>query len=79
MLNELREPELPTSSYNHSALEVRQTLTNIADAFMEKDGAVFEVTIDDIEQFMYDFALATGLEIDVEHKGGKIWHIKERK
>lgn len=79
MLNELKEPETDGTYYSHSPMEVRQTLTSIADAFIEKEGAVFEVTIEDIEQFMYDFTLATGLQIDAEHKGGKIWHIKERK
>ena len=78
---ELCEPETDDRpTYDHSPLKMRAYCVEIAEAFVTTDNATFEVNVYDIEQFCYDFTLATGLLIDAtETDDPEVWRIKEKK
>lgn len=74
------EQETDRPAYNHSPLKMRNFCVEIAEAFVSTDNATFEVNVYDIEQFCYDFTLATGLQIEaIETDDPEVWHIKEKK
>lgn len=74
------EGEPIKAEYNHSPLKMRAFCVEIAEAFVTTENATFEVNVYDIEQFCYDFTLATGLLIDAtETDDPEVWRIKEKK
>ena len=79
--HELSEPQADDRpTYDHSPLKMRAYCVEIAEAFVTTDNATFEVNVYDIEQFCYDFTLATGLLIDAtETDDPEVWRIKEKK
>lgn len=78
---ELSEPQADDRpTYDHSPLKMRAYCVEIAEAFVMTENATFEVRVYDIEQFCYDFTLATGLQIvAMKTEDPEIWHIKEKK
>lgn len=74
------EGEPIKAEYNHSPLKMREFCVEIAEAFVTTDNVTFEVNVYDIEQFCYDFTLATGLQIEATGTDDPdVWRIKEKK
>ena len=73
------EPETEAAGYDHDPMTVRGKMTEIAEAFMLVENATFEVQVYDIDQFAYDFTLATGIRIEAKHIEDDVYHIKEKR